>query len=104
MRPLGLQGRIARGRVCNRCQAYPLRSRTNFFFFPERRACSFVSPLEVVEPELTECILLITDTVPEDFPYKSEVDRVFDEIKPLPGFGSMPLLRFIPGVDPDGFK
>lgn len=43
-----------------------------------------------------EFILLITDTVPEDFPDKPELDHGLDGTKSLPGFGSMPFLIFIP--------
>lgn len=43
-----------------------------------------------------EFILLITDTVPEDFPDTPELDHGLDGIKSLPGFGSTPFLIFIP--------
>ena len=43
-----------------------------------------------------EVILLITDTVPEDFPDKPELDHGLGGIKSLPGFGSTPFLIFIP--------
>lgn len=43
-----------------------------------------------------EFILLITDTVPEDFPDKPELDHEFDGRKSFPGFGSTPFLMFIP--------
>lgn len=43
-----------------------------------------------------EFILLITDTVPEDFPDKPELDHGLDGIKSLPGVGSIPFLIFIP--------
>jgi hypothetical protein len=45
--------------------------------------------------------LLITDTVPEDFP---ELDHGLDEIKSFPGFGSMPFLIFIPDREEMIFK
>lgn len=51
-----------------------------------------------------EFILLITDTVPEDFPDKPELDHGLDGIKSLPGFGSMPFLIFIPNREEMIFK
>lgn len=44
-------------------------------------------------PEFT---LLITDTVPEDFPDKPELDHGLGGIKSLPGFESMPFLILMP--------
>lgn len=38
----------------------------------------------------------MTDTVPEDFPDKPELDHGLDGIKSLPGVGRMPFLMFIP--------
>lgn len=43
-----------------------------------------------------EFILLITDTVPEDFPDKPELDHGLDGMKSLPGVGRMPFLIFMP--------
>lgn len=59
---------------------------------------------------LPEVILLTTDTVPEDFPDKPELDHELDGRKSLPGFGSTPFLIFIPRGEemmqnkPDGQK
>lgn len=49
-----------------------------------------------------EFILLMTDTVPEDFPDKPELDHGFDGMKSLLGFGKMPFLILIP-VKKKGF-
>jgi hypothetical protein len=53
---------------------------------------------------LPEVILLTTDTVPEDFPDKPELDHEFDGRKSLPGFGSTPFLIFIPRGEEMSFQ
>lgn len=53
---------------------------------------------------LPEVILLTTETVPEDFPDKPELDHGFDGGKSLPGFGSTPFLIFIPSREENELK